>query len=148
KECVTFDDGAGLRVILADADVVIEVFRPRALVALGIDPVAVARAGRLRVWLSLTGHGRASDRVAFGDDAAVAGGLVAWALRGPCFRADAVADPPRGLPAAASVLAHLEAGGRWLLDIALARTAAHLARRPASHRPWTGPVAPPRVRRP
>ena len=37
--------------------------------------------------------GRQRDWVAFGDDAAVAGGLVAEDERGPVFCADAVADP-------------------------------------------------------
>jgi hypothetical protein len=38
------------------------------------------------------------------------------------------------------------AGGRWLLDAALARTAAYLAHPPAARRPWTRPVAVPRAR--
>ena len=44
-----------------------------------------------------------TDRVAFGDDAAAAGGLVAWDEQGPMFVADAVADPLTGLAAAAAV---------------------------------------------
>jgi hydroxymethylglutaryl-CoA lyase len=43
-----------------------------------------------------------ADRVAFGDDAAVGGGLVVWDADGPCFCADAVADPVAGLVAAAA----------------------------------------------
>jgi hypothetical protein len=65
--------------------------------------------------------------VAFGDDAAVAGGLVVWDHHGPCFCADAVADPTTGLVAAAAALAALGRGGRWLLDVAMAGVAAHLA---------------------
>ena len=62
--------------------------------------------------------------VGFGDDAAVAAGLVAWDEAGPCFCADAAADPATGLLAALAVVDHLAAGGRWLLDVALARVAA------------------------
>ena len=45
----------------------------------------------------------------------------------PCFLADAVADPLAGLVAAAAVLEALAAGGRWLLDVALAPLAAAVA---------------------
>ena len=148
---------AELAALLHDADVVIEASRPRALAQLGIDPARVAAAGRLRVWCSITGHGRhgpAAQRVGFGDDAAVAGGLVAWDHGGPVFVADAAADPASGLAAAVAILDRLAAGGRWLVDVALARTAAHLAGPPAagpagptaSGGAWVGPVAPPRAR--
>ncbi len=64
--------------LIDDADVVIEASRPWALEQLGLGPDdRPERAGR--VWLSITGHGReppGRDWVAFGDDAAVAGGLV------------------------------------------------------------------------
>ena len=46
---------------------------------------------------------------------------------GPCFLADAVTDPLAGLVAAAAVLEALAAGGRWLLDVALAPLAAAVA---------------------
>jgi crotonobetainyl-CoA:carnitine CoA-transferase CaiB-like acyl-CoA transferase len=117
---------------VASADVVVTAARPRALAGLGLDPEAVLARDRPRVWVSITGHGGdgpGAHRVGFGDDAAVAGGLVAWDHRsgGPVFCADAVADPATGLAAAAAVLDALAAGGRWLLDVALARVAAHLA---------------------
>jgi crotonobetainyl-CoA:carnitine CoA-transferase CaiB-like acyl-CoA transferase len=120
------------------ADVVVEASRPRALEQLGIVAEAVlatAAGGGPRVWVSITGYGRAApgrDRVAFGDDAAVAGGLVVWDEAGPCFLADAVADPCAGLVAAAAVLRALAAGGRWLLDVSMRDVAAHLAG------PWNG----------
>jgi crotonobetainyl-CoA:carnitine CoA-transferase CaiB-like acyl-CoA transferase len=82
------------------------------------------------VWLSITGYGRDAsvrERVAFGDDAAVAGGLVADAGDGPCFVADAVADPLTGVVSAGAVRDALHAGTRVLLDVALARVAAHVA---------------------
>ncbi|MGH9110731.1 MAG: CoA transferase [Acidimicrobiales bacterium] len=109
--------------LLRRADVVVEASRPRALRQLGI----VAEEVRPRVWLSITGYGRATDRVAFGDDAGVAGGLVARDDRGPVFLADAVADPLTGVAAAAAVIDALEQGGRWVLDAALAGVAAHVA---------------------
>jgi len=157
----TEDGRAALRRLLRSADVVVEGSRPRALEQLGISAggMLAEAAGRgvgPRVWVSLTGYGRTGpgrDRVAFGDDGAVAGGLVAGDGIGPCFLADAVADPCAGLVAAAAVAAALGAGGRWLLDVALASVAAHLAGRglrPASARFRTPPagvaVLPPRAR--
>lgn len=109
--------------LLRRADVVVEASRPRALRRHGIR----AEDLRPRVWLSITGHGRAVDRVAFGDDAAVAGGLVAYNDAGPVFLADAVADPLTGVASAAAVLAALETGGRWVIDAAMARVAAFVA---------------------
>jgi hypothetical protein len=155
-----------LRRLLDAADVVIEASRPRALQQLGIDADALLRDGRARLWLSVTGYGRtgsAAQRVAFGDDGAVAGGLVVWDDDGPCFCADAVADPLTGLVAAAAVLGALAAGGRWLLDVSLRGVAAYfaadaaaspapaIAARPDGTVPTTGgpvPVAPPRARSP
>jgi len=126
---------AALRRLVETADVVVEGSRPRALEQLGIVAedllTEAARSGAgPRVWASITGYGRAApgrDWVAFGDDAAVAGGLVAWDEAGPCFLADAVADPCSGLVAAAAALAALAAGGRWLLDVSMRHVAAHLA---------------------
>ncbi len=63
----------------------------------------------------------------FGDDAAVAGGLVCWQDDRPVFCADAVADPVSGLVAAAACLDALATGGRWLVDVGMAGVAAHLA---------------------
>ena len=103
------------------------------------------------MWISITGYGRdgpAAQRVAFGDDAAVAGGLIGGDRTDPVFCADAVADPLAGLTAAAAALACHEAGGGWLVDVAMARVAAWCARLPPAPGPWTGPVAPPRARRP
>lgn len=124
-------EGAGrLHDMLARADVVIEASRPRALAQLGIDAESLLGRGGPRVWVSITAHGRTGpgrDRVGFGDDTALAGGLVSWDTQGPCFCADAIADPTAGLVAAAAVLDALATGGRWLLDVAMATVAAHLA---------------------
>ena len=79
-------EGVGaLRRLLLSADVVIEASRPRALEQLGVDAAEIVATGSTRVWLSITGHGRTEPhrhRVGFGDDAAVAGGLVARDSRG------------------------------------------------------------------
>lgn len=133
--------------LVAGADVVIEGSRPRALEQLGIDARRVVAGGGPRVWVSITGHGRSGadrDRVAFGDDAAVAGGLVAWDDAGPCFCADAIADPVTGTVAATAVLEALTIGGRWLLDVPMAAVAAHLAgpTLPASGTVAAPPAAP------
>ena len=83
------------------------------------DPVA---AGGPQVWISITGYGRceSAHRVAFGDDAAAAGGLVARTGAGPLFCADAIADPLTGLTAAEACVDKLRSGGRWLLDVSMA----------------------------
>jgi hypothetical protein len=144
-----------LRRLVAAADVVIEGSRPRALEQRGIVATELVANARPRVWLSITGHGRTGagrDRVAFGDDAAVGGGLVVADQAGPCFCADAAADPVAGLVAAAACLDALAVGGRWLVDVAMARVAAWLAGPtldPDPDRPVDGPaadVAPPRAR--
>lgn len=139
---------AALDQLLQRADVVIEGSRPRALEQLGIDLHRHLATGATRVWVSITGHGRGGrgrNRVAFGDDAAVAGGLVAWEDGQPLFCADAIADPATGLVAAAGCLAALEAGGTWLLDVAMAEVAAHLAGPTLAVPPHLA-AAPPRAR--
>lgn len=126
----TTGGAAALHRLVEAADVVIEASRPRALAQLGIDPRRVLRSGCTRVWASITGHGRSgagANRAAFGDDAAVAGGLVCWSEGVPCFCADAVADPASGLVAAAAVVEALAEGGRWLLDVSMAAVAAWFA---------------------
>ncbi|HET6663649.1 MAG TPA: CoA transferase [Acidimicrobiales bacterium] len=143
-----------LRRLLARADVVIEGSRPRVLEQHGIVAADLVAAGGPRVWVSITGHGRTEpgrDRVAFGDDAAVAGGLVVADETGPCFCADAVADPVAGLAAAAACLDALAVAGRWLLDVPMAGVAASLAGPTLVPEAGTGPndaldVAPPRGR--
>jgi hypothetical protein len=101
--------------LVATADIVVEGSRPRALRRAGL--VAEEHAG---TWVSITGHGRDSDRVAFGDDAAVSGGL----LVDGCFVGDAVADPLTGAHAALAAWACHRQGGGVLVDVPLARCAA------------------------
>lgn len=105
-----------LRPILAEADVVIEGSRPRALRRLGIEPGYFLVSERPVVWLSITAQGdHDPSRVGFGDDCAAAGGLLGWeTTRGgvePRFVGDAIADPVTGLMAAAAVLSELRRPG-------------------------------------
>jgi hypothetical protein len=142
KESVALDfrspaDIDALRGLLHAADVVVEASRPRALEHLGVDAAAILAEG-LHVWLSITGFGRSgpnANRVAFGDDAAVGAGLVADDGNGPCFVADAVADPLTGIVAASAALAALRSGTRTLLDVAMTRVA-HSVAVAANGEPW------------
>jgi crotonobetainyl-CoA:carnitine CoA-transferase CaiB-like acyl-CoA transferase len=120
-----------LRPLLEAADVVIEASRPAALIRRGLGPEQIpGRDGR--IWLRVTGYGTSgerADRVAFGDDAAVAGGLVGEGVE---FIGDAIADPLTGLAAAEAVLDSLRRGGGEIVEIALAEVAADYAAMPLS----------------
>jgi CoA-transferase family III len=133
-----------LRALLWAADVVIEGSRPAALARRGAGPHGgTARPGR--VWLRITGHATAganADRVAFGDDAAVAGGLVNEAADGPVFCADAIADPLTGLEATRAVVASLRRGGGEVIEVSMAAVAATYAALPAGPTP-TADATPP-----
>lgn len=135
---VDFRAGRGtLAALLETADVVIEASRPRALASLGLVPEAILRKSG-QVWLSITGYGRGDpDRVAFGDDAAVAGGLVGWDEDGePVFCADAIADPLTGVCGALAVCESLAEGGGHLIDLPMRAVAAAFAAAPG---PGHGP---------
>ncbi|MFJ2887144.1 CoA transferase [Streptomyces sp. NPDC087305] len=117
-----------LDAIVAEADVVIEASRPRALRRLGLraEEFLAARPGR--VWVGITGYGRENDRIAFGDDAAVAGGLTGHDPDGdPVFLGDALADPVTGVFAGQAVARSLAEGGGELLCVSMAACAATLA---------------------
>jgi CoA-transferase family III len=119
-----------LHALVQRSDVVIEASRPRALAQLGLKAAETVTHGGPQVWLSITGHGRTGEggnRVAFGDDAAAAGGLVTHTDEGPLFCADAVADPLTGLTAADACVRALQSGGRWLLDVSMAAVSAALS---------------------
>jgi len=123
-------DVANLARLIRSADIVVEGSRPRALAQLGIDAQHIVESGSGVTWVSITGYGRSgegSNRVAFGDDAAVAAGLAmaAGSEHAPLFCADAVADPLTGLHAALAALASWHGGGGHLIDIALRDVAAH-----------------------
>jgi crotonobetainyl-CoA:carnitine CoA-transferase CaiB-like acyl-CoA transferase len=128
--------------LLRAADVVIEGSRPAALARHGLSAEqVVARPGR--VWIRISGYGSAQpERVAFGDDAAVAGGLVLCHGDGPAFCGDAIADPLTGLEAAAAVLAALDSGGGVIVDVSMAAVAATYAALAASEVTTTEPRLP------
>ena len=136
----------GCAALLAAADVVLEGSRPAALIRRGLGPADIpARPGR--VWLRITGYGTdaaSADRVAFGDDAAVAGGLIGYDDAGPVFVGDAIADPLTGLEAAAAVRASVGRGGGELIEVAMAAVAASYAAEPRRDRT----SSPNRCRRP
>jgi CoA-transferase family III len=120
---VDFDDPTSLRRLLEIADVVIESSRPAALIRRGLGPIP----GDGRVWLRITGHGTDGERanwVAFGDDAAVSGGLVGGTDSDPVFCGDAIADPLTGLHAAHQVVESLSRGGGELIELSMAAVAA------------------------
>lgn len=120
-----FEQPTELRRLLEVADVVIEASRPGALSRHSLGPHDITgRSGR--VWLRITGHGADADWAAFGDDAAVAGGLVGDG-DGPVFCGDAIADPLTGLQAAESVAQSLARGGGELIDVAMSAVAAGYA---------------------
>ncbi len=137
KRSVALDFGSArevewLRRLLLRAEVVVEASRPRALEQLGIVAQELLVSGRSgpRVWLSITGYGRTGTRrnwSAFGDDGAVAGGLVARDDRGPTFCSDAIADPLTGLVAADACVAALQGEARLLVEVTMAGVAARFA---------------------
>jgi hypothetical protein len=144
---IDFDHPSGLRRLLAAADVVIESSRPAALTHRGLGPTAVARRDG-RVWLRITGHGADGERanwVAFGDDAAISGGLVCGTDTDPAFCGDAIADPLTGLHAALAVAESLGRGGGELIELSMAAVAATYAEddRTTETRCTTTPAASP-----
>jgi crotonobetainyl-CoA:carnitine CoA-transferase CaiB-like acyl-CoA transferase len=145
--CLDFDSQTDeLRELLAVADVVIEGSRPAALARRRLGPAHVApRAGR--IWLRINGYDQDFARPAFGDDAAVAGGLVGASTEGPVFCGDAIADPLTGLEATSAVVESLARGGGELLHVSMAGIAAGYAALPTtasdSECPAPAPPAPP-----
>ena len=133
QRALDFADPAALddlRREIAAADVLITSARPRAFAQLGLSPETVFAANPGLVWTAITGYGwegPLSRQVAFGDDAAAAGGLVRWRQGRPAFMGDALADPLTGLAAAAGTLKAMVQGGGVLVDVAMARTAAGVA---------------------
>ncbi len=148
---VDFDsDGDALRQLLAAADIVIEGSRPAALQRRQLSANDVpGHPGR--IWLRISGYGGQPDRSAFGDDAAVAGGLVGAGTQGPVFVGDAIADPLTGLAAARAVGQSLQRGGGEVIDVSMAQVAAGYAALPRAPstsaatvaRPQPPPPSPP-----
>jgi hypothetical protein len=138
KQQISLDFGtpegmADLKAAIQGADILVTSARPRAFVGLGLDPAKVFASNPGLIWVAITGYGWsgvAADRVAFGDDAAAAGGLLRWTPGGaPRFLGDALADPLTGLAAAIGALRGLETDGGLLVDVAMSRMAAAAARR-------------------
>jgi hypothetical protein len=144
---VNFDVGAdALRRLLSVADIVLEGSRQSALRRRRLSAGDLtARPGR--IWLRINGYRDQPDRPAFGDDAAVAGGLVNADDRGPVFRGDAIADPLSGLEGARAIGQSLRRGGGEVIDVAMAQVAARYAALPpgvavTSARPVAAPASP------
>jgi hypothetical protein len=120
---LTTDGGRrALAAVLSDADVVVTSARPRALDSLGWRPADHAARGT--VWVTVTGYGLTGpwrNRVAFGDDAAVAGGaaVAAGGPDHPVFVLDAVADPLSGLCGAAAVVDAVATNRGAVIDLSL-----------------------------
>jgi len=116
-------DHSALGDLVEAADVVITSARARALEQLGLDLERRVHADGL-VWVAITGYGLASkwrERVAFGDDAAVAGGLAvaAGGEDAPVFVGDAPADPLAGLAAASAAADVVESGYGAVVDVSM-----------------------------
>src|SRR3984957_5954535 len=148
--CLDFDsDRDALHRLLDAADIVIEGSRPAALRRRGLT--AEDLAGRTgRIWLRISGYCDQPDRPAFGDDAAVAGGLVGATADGPVFCGDAIADPLSGLEGARAVGESLRRGGAEVVEVSMAQVAARYAALPQSpdsdapaESPAPQPAAPP-----
>lgn len=124
---------AQLRELLCGADIVIEASRPRALRQMGIEAEVLLREHPQLTWVALNGYGRGEPQeqwIAYGDDAAVAGGLTALQRRASgeaVFVADAIADPLTGLHAALAAFASHRTGGGRLLSIALSAVVRQVA---------------------
>lgn len=119
-----------LKQLLSEADIVIESSRPRALRQLGIQAEHFVASQPGKIWISITGYGRSEPEaqwIAYGDDAAVQGGLVEWRDDQPLFIGDAVADPLTGLQAALQAWKHHQRGEAVLLDVNLHQIARNAA---------------------
>jgi crotonobetainyl-CoA:carnitine CoA-transferase CaiB-like acyl-CoA transferase len=129
---VDFDsESDALRRLIAAADIVIEGSRPAALRRRRLSAEDTpARPGR--IWLRISGYRDQPHRPAFGDDAAVGGGLVGAAVGGPVFCGDAIADPLSGLEAVRTVGESLRRGGGEVIDVSMAQVAARYAALPQS----------------
>lgn len=117
------DQRRALHELVGSADIVIEASRPRALAGFGVDADEFVAAGG--TWVSITAHGRASNRIGFGDDIAATAGLVARTdTHTPLFVGDALADPLTGLTAAVLAMSAAADGSGRLWDISMSAVVA------------------------
>ncbi|MCW2784679.1 MAG: hypothetical protein JWP74_1196 [Marmoricola sp.] len=121
----TAEGRARLQALAADADLVVEASRPRALRQLGLVAEELVAAGTS--WLSITARGRGSNDIGFGDDVAVGAGLVAYDGSGPVPCGDALADPLTGVVAAAAAADALADPFARLVDVSMEAVCASAA---------------------
>ena len=138
---VTFtpDDLDLLHALVDTADIVITSARPRGVVSLELDPQRFLATREHGVWVQISAYGSTGPQanwVGFGDDTAMAGGLVRWLDSGPIPVADALADPLTGIHAAVAAAAMTMRGGTHLVEIALADVAAATAGSEPDHDPF------------
>lgn len=119
-------DIASLHALVAQADLVLEASRSRAMLQLGIDAEAVVAAGTS--WLSITARGRAVNVVGFGDDVAAGAGLTVDHHGTPVPCGDAIADPLAGVAAAEASAEALLDDRAQLIDVSMHDVAAAAAR--------------------
>lgn len=116
---------AQLRALIAQADIVIEGSRPRALRQLGIQAETLLAEHPQLSWIAISAYGREPERehcIGYGDDVAVAAGLSAIQAQASGvtgFVGDAIADPLTGLHAALAAWAAYASGGGRLLAVSL-----------------------------
>ncbi len=130
RRVVAEPDAQAVKDALAQASILITSGRPHALARMGLEPEAVFSLHPHLIWVAITAHGWTGDaglRVGFGDDCAVAGGLVRQETSAPLFMGDALADPLTGLLAATRAMEMVAAGQTGLLDMPLAGCAGWFA---------------------
>jgi len=123
-------DRTRLRDAVMDADVLVTSARLPALARLGLEPDILLASHPRLIWAAITAHGSTGSgamRVGFGDDCAVAGGLVRREAGAPRFLGDALADPLTGLEAALAVLDWTGESRGGFIDMSMARVAAAYA---------------------
>lgn len=125
-DLTTREGKARLAAEIAWADVIVTSARAAACAKLGLDDALLAARPDL-IWAAITAHGWAADRVGFGDDCAVAGGLVRRENGEPRFMGDALADPLTGLEAALAAMKAAAEGRGGRIDVAMAGIAAAYA---------------------
>jgi crotonobetainyl-CoA:carnitine CoA-transferase CaiB-like acyl-CoA transferase len=106
------DDCALLRRLIAEADIVVDNFRPRVLARAGLDPRTALDAHPRLIWCTITGYGADSDRP--GYDFAIQAEQGWMAITGdpegaPIKHGVALADVIAGKDAAVAMLAALAA---------------------------------------
>jgi crotonobetainyl-CoA:carnitine CoA-transferase CaiB-like acyl-CoA transferase len=94
---------------------------------LGIAPADVLADRTDAVWVDITAYPpdpSGDTGVGFGDDVAMAAGLVRWRREVPIPCGDALADPLTGVHGALAALAAYRAGGRHHITLSLFEVAA------------------------